>query len=188
MRFIVSVLSLTWAFVACADSALMQDPLLGLSFDPDGVQFEAAPDMALTEEDKCRGKWYLFAKYADPHVVHRNYLLISGLVSVFGDLNPPSVVAIEPDFGFVAQCDGADCRVLGVPDRLFGDLGLPDYIVTGIATDAVNRLVVAFGGKGELQMKLDALTSLSKDHSIEVEMLRALQAAGLDMKNWKARY
>ena len=187
MRFIVSVLSLTWTLVACADSDRMQDPLLGLSFDPDRVQFEAAPDMALTEEDKCRGTWYLFAKYADPRVVDRNYLLISGLVSVHGDMNPQSVVAIEPDFGFVAQCNGADCRVLGVPDRLFGDLGLPDYIVTGIVTDAVNRLVVAFGGKGELQENLDALASLSMDHSIETEMLRALQAAGLDMMNWTAK-
>lgn len=186
MKFIVTALSVTWALSACAQSIPMQDPLLALSFDPSHVKFEAAPDMVLAAEKKGRGTWYLFAKYVDEKIANRSYLLVSGMVEVYGDTSPKKAVGVEPDFGFVAQCDGMQCRVLGVPDRMFDDLGLPHDVVAGIASDAVSRLITAFGGKDRFQQKLDGLASSAKGIYIPPELLRALQAAGLDMKAWAA--
>ncbi|MBB6091983.1 hypothetical protein HNQ60_000829 [Povalibacter uvarum] len=185
MKFIVTALSFMWALAACAEAIPMQDPLLALSFDPGHVKFEAAPDVVLTAEKKKRGTWYLFAKYADEKIANRSYLLVSGMVEVYGDTSPQRVIGAEPDFGFVAQCDGMQCRVLGVPDRMFDDLGLPHHAVVGLATDAVSRLITAFGGKDHLQKKLDDLASAAEGFYIPAEMSRALQAAGLDMKAWK---
>jgi hypothetical protein len=164
----------------------MQDPLVGLSFDPRQVRFDDAPTIALTADDKKRGKWYLFAQYEDKANTGWTYMIVSGLVSVYGDTRPKAVVATEPDFGFLTRCDAERCEVLGVPDRMFGDLGLPDSVVSGLAADAVSKMIVAFRGRDGLQESLDDFSSRAKNPSMESRLLKAFEAAGLDMTRWKS--
>jgi hypothetical protein len=162
----------------------MQDPLVGLTFDPARVRFEAAPEILLSAEDRSRGQWYLFAKYEDAGHGDRVFLVVSGLVSIYGDTAPRQVVAVEPDFGFLAECESSKCRVLGTPDRIFGDLPVPEYVVHGLVADAVSRMIAAFGGLSELQRSFDEFSSRVKNRSMEAELLRAFQRAGLSMEGW----
>jgi hypothetical protein len=141
--------------LGCAvGSVLMTDPLLGLAFEPTAQRFEPAPGAIVKELRLRAGQYWLFASYDDSSVGGCRYAVIAGLARPSLDTVPPLEGPLEPDFGVVVARCGSSYRALGVPDRMFTDLGLPQRVIVGLVRDAVARLVLGFGGKEALERTL----------------------------------
>jgi hypothetical protein len=140
----------------------MNDPLFGISYDPQIIKFDNAPSSISRFCSGLRGRrlWiYAYAKTADAE-----YFIVSG----FRQLHPdcPGPVGVEPDFGIAVslrdkKCveDQSEYFLRGEINRAKGatPISATEAILNEIALDALCRYSRAFGSKANF------LKRLSKD-------------------------
>ncbi|MEW9900802.1 hypothetical protein ABWL39_19465 [Chitinivorax sp. PXF-14] len=138
------------ALAARAGEPQMADPLLGLSFDPRLVHFDALPRSAAVYRALGPTAQWVFASRREAGGA---VYIVAGLHTVQADEQGPAVS--EPDFGAVIRAYGKQLKVLGVPDRLFDPTPLlPADELDALMRDAAQRYVRAFGGTRRLEAEM----------------------------------
>ncbi|QSI78869.1 hypothetical protein [Niveibacterium microcysteis] len=161
--------------VAVADggTAMMTDPLLGLSFSPDTVRFPTWQDSHATRRDLGSGRKWVFgcAQSGDASTC-----VIAGMRTVKSDGGGEAVS--EPDFGAVVYRRGTMQQVLGTPDRMFDAKPIvSERVRKALLNDAVARYIRAFGGQQALQAQINA-QRLTRE-ALPAPTAEALQAGGI---------
>jgi hypothetical protein len=144
----------------------MDDPLFGISYDPQKVHFEEAPALISKVCPSLRGRklWV----YARSKAADTEYFIVSGYVKFRPD--GPGPAGIEPDFGVAISLRGTSCTTDQAEYFLRGEINparratpikVSEDILNAIVADALNRYSKAFGGKTNF------LELLSGDHSRE---------------------
>jgi hypothetical protein len=129
---------------------LMDDPLIGLSYDPKKVLFDSCPRFMDKREAVVKGSQWIFARCVQPH---DTIYITSCLMKNWDDQDGKWVDSIlEPDFGVVVRVAGTKIKDIGTPEGLFGKVSmLPSNEVSCLMEDAVIRYTKAFGGSEKLQ-------------------------------------
>lgn len=158
---------------APATPVMMDDPLLGLSYDTTKVRFERLPEAIAKKADLGAQQWI----YARSDAGGATLYVVSGFLRVESDDPAHPGFSMEPDFGAVLKSKDGKVEVLGVPDRLYGD----DAIVSAqelkpLLADAVVRYVKAWGSKEALQKELRGFDDPSV---VPVSLREALQVQDL---------
>jgi hypothetical protein len=159
----VAVLALLGCGAASAGGAppprILQEPLLGLRYEPAKVKFEPLlPDefvkcgKLVGDDEKWRSHFWIFAA---AHDAGRTYYIVGGYYERrYPEQGEHLYELDEP--GVALQIEGLKCEAFGQARELF-DLRdqTPQSILRQLAADAVARLSRAFGGpdrlRGELQ-------------------------------------
>jgi hypothetical protein len=129
----------------------MDDPIMGLSFEPAKVKFDSFPRALDSRKNVVEGSLKIFAKCVS---APDTFYIISCLLKPWNDQSGAweADSLAEPDYGSVEKVTGTKDSTLGVPDGLFGkDPILPKEIVACLMDDAAHRYIQAFGGKQQLQ-------------------------------------
>ncbi len=159
MRLIVGLISLGFGAVAIAAAISPQavDPIFGLAYVPEKIQFEPAPSgllaacPALTNGHWTRRLWI----YAQDRTQDGTYFVIGGFYAA----QPPAPAKLETDpKGAVIEMNASGCTLLGPAREVFQ---YPEGMITpsvlnALATDLVGRYRAAFGGAAALQAALRA--------------------------------
>ena len=159
--FGLSILSFAVIF-CCADpratgikNQMMDDPIMGLSYDPSRVHFDSCPRSLDSRDGAAKGYQWIYAQCARPL---DTLYLVSCLMKSWSDEESKWVDSIlEPDFGAIVKVSGGKSKAIGTPDGLYGKHAvLPIQDADCLMEDAAARYVKAFGGSSELQKILTA--------------------------------
>jgi hypothetical protein len=134
----------------------LDDPLFGVDLNPQQLHLEIAPSIIQQRCQELRGrKLWVFAHSRTGNV---DYYILSGYLE-HPDSKPPSY---EPDFGVGAVLDGTSCTAITAERLISGEFQsaaknndhIPDAVIDSLASDALRRMTVAFGGKEHFKTKL----------------------------------
>lgn len=141
----------------------MADPLFGISYNPQFVKFEEAPETIgkLCRDLRGRDLWV----YAHFKNAGAEYFIVSGFRKIYPDAPKAKPVGSEPDFGIAVLITGEKCtedqseyflRQETNPARGATPIPASESVLEAIAADALQRYAKAFGGKEEFLSKLSA--------------------------------
>lgn len=155
---------------------LMDDPIIGLSYDPALVQFEQCPRSLDTRDAAVEGKQWIFAKCIQPL---DTLYIVSSLMRLWNDQEDKWIDSIlEPDFGVVIRIEKGNAKAIGTPDGLYGKHAvLPAQKADCLMNDAANRYIVAFGGPTGLQ-SIFAKGKITAE-TLPASFVRALKIKGV---------
>jgi len=164
-RFIAVALLLITArpFFAQAQPRLLQDPLIGLRYEPAKIHFEPVPPRvvskceALSGNEHIRGVWFVFGLAGDAS--GRTFYLVNGY-EIRSRPEPPDFPKYSAGgYGLLLVVSGRECQLIDADarqsftDRLF-DEELPQDIVQRLANDFSTRMKKAFGGANRLRVEI----------------------------------
>lgn len=182
-------LSIVISSTGCAseNNPEMDHPLLGLSFDPAKVIYDTPPlDVVKIGYDSYKSperfKYWLFASYKDEANTGNEYYIASGLVASQLDTPVPQEGELEPHLGVVVLKAQGKYIVKGAAIE-FEMLGFSEKVVKGLAVDAANRAIRAYGNVDNLQTALDL--QWEKGAALNKSLVEALSKAGI--KNIKVQ-
>jgi len=164
---------------------LLQDPVLGLRYEPASIQFAPVPQQllndcpVLTDGGHHRRAFFIFASASDTS--GRLYYLLNGyeVRHRLGDARFPRYVVDE--YGPLIMMRNRACVMIEHEgaDRLLGRTFTEEYsqdIQRRLLTDYANRLVAAYGSKDQLRVELS-------NQYVDVDTLpQALRAAFKDLQ------
>ena len=141
---------------------MMDDPLFGLTYSPGHVRFEAAPASIGQSCPSLRGRQlWTYAKWEERN---RQYWIVSGFVAPKPESAGNQPRNLEPDAtGIAVELRGSECRV-GTPaitlsgkagrDRGKKPIEASRKAREGLASDALRRYALAFGGQAQFLQEL----------------------------------
>jgi len=135
----------------------MEDPLLGLSFDPARIRFETLSTLPCPAPDA--GDHPPYFVFAHARVDGARYWVLNHWQPTGGDGGTPAHT--EPAFGLVVARSARRCEILATPDALLAGSGQPlESIRAPLLVDAARRYRRAYGSDSAL---LEALQSLVRN-------------------------
>lgn len=145
----------------------MEDPLFGISYNPNKVRFEPVTTSLSEQCTELRTKYDRAWIYGHWKGVDAEYFIVSGLAKFHHEESGAPYVA--PDFGTAVELTSSRCISAHIDYLMLGDaavgthpfVGLNDTILAHISEDALERYAKAFGGKINF---LDHLPKKNRDN------------------------
>jgi hypothetical protein len=139
----------------------MDDPLFGISYDPQRVHFEQAPrSIAELCPDLRNRKLWVFARWDSKDT---QYFIVSGFIRTHSD--GTNRQGSQPAFGTAVSLHGGMCTedqseyfLRGEVNPAYGatPIRVTDVILREIARDVLQRYAKAFGSKAEFLKQLSS--------------------------------
>lgn len=137
----------------------MTDPLFGISYDRQKIDFETMPRTLVATCPELQGRYVAAWVYGHFKMEDSEYFLISGLMESQADEPGGVARTIAPEEeGLAVALRGSTCIVdqadyflsQGInPAKAATPITVSQSVLTGILQDAFKRYVIAFGGKQE---------------------------------------
>ncbi len=148
---------------AQAQPRFLQDPLIGLRYEPTKIHFEPVPQQVvskcedLSRNQHTRGVWFVFGLAGD--ATGRTFYLVNGY-EIRSKPEPPDFPRYSAGgYGLLLVVNGHECQLIDADarqsfaDRLF-DEELPQHIVQKLANNFATRMKNAFGGAYKLRVEI----------------------------------
>jgi len=163
-RFLATALLYTaHASFAQAQPRFLQDPLLGLRYEPAKVRFEPVPSQVMSKcavlsgNEHIHGVWFVFAVAGD--ATGQIFYLVNGY-EIRSRPEPPNFPKYSAGgYGLLLVVKAHECRLIDADarqsfdDRIF-DEEFPQDIVQRLANDFSARMKKAFGGGDQLGVEI----------------------------------
>jgi hypothetical protein len=138
----IVILFLLSICVSANERQVMHDPIFGLAYDIDENKYEKVKynkDYGLGQ-----GDYWIYAQYQDKN---NCYQIVAGLIPIFTDEKEPKLIGYESDYGGVYMKEGEIFKLIDIPDNFFVEYTENQKnVARGLALDAVNRAIDAYGG------------------------------------------
>jgi len=141
---------------------VLQEPVLGLRYEPAKVKFDPVPLQvqasceSLRDNENGRGVWFVYAQASDAS--GRTFYVIGGYEIRYDETDRRKKYPTD-DFGVLLYTEGDSCTEVDSARQVFDDRifdSVPQPVLRNLATDLAKRLVRAYGGVNRLRAELQA--------------------------------
>ena len=164
-------------------SQLMIEPLLGLSYNPESINFIKLDKQTQKYCNEKEIVW-IYASHSDAVNL---YFVTAGFIDTYKDFGKTK--SREPDFGavYVLNKTTKKCRVLGTPDVVFsGEVnGVSNKLLDALALDARKRYEQAFGGNTGLKQQF--IFQNKNIESLDLPLRKAFELKESELKDGRAQ-
>lgn len=161
--YLILLVALLGAIGEAQVPKLIDDPLFGISYDPQKVHFERVPPLLSQKCTSVRERYVVAWVYGHFQAADAQYFLVSGLMQSRDEETGALTVAQEEGDGTVVALRSSKC-LMDQADYFFSQgvnpakdatpIMVPKSVLRGVLQDAFKRYSNAFGGREKFVAKV----------------------------------